>query len=46
MTIIRQWAITNSTRGDMRWGLRQVRKGMANSQIHAKQLPKYSKKDS
>lgn len=28
---------------DVRWGLRQVRKGMANSQIHAKQPPKYSK---
>lgn len=30
---------------DMRYGLRQVRKGEVNSEIHAKQPPKYSKKD-
>ena len=31
---------------DMRWGLRQVRRGAANSQIHARQPPKYTKEDS
>ena len=31
---------------DVRWGLRQMKKGKANSEIHAKQPPKYSKKDS
>lgn len=31
---------------DMRWGLRQVKMGVANSQIHAKQPSKYIREDS
>lgn len=30
---------------DMSWGLRQVRNGAANSQIHAKQPPRYTTKE-
>ena len=30
---------------DVRWGLRQVKKGVANSQIHAKQPPRYTTKE-
>ena len=30
---------------DMRWGLRQVKKGVAVSEIHKKQTSKYAKKE-